>query len=160
METYHKYFFSYLGITHKLEKLTETPNFLLAADAFSRSPFYYTIIKKRQYCIDLLVERLELMRVSNPKNYEKSIFAIRKDFPILIKNSSRQLHVLLSTLITSSKIISAKVPDNLPILQAGFTSNSLLSDFPNNGSEEIPVILWSSSFHYLLKMDHCKTYFC
>ena len=138
--------FSYLGSVAKLKLLVENENFTITADAFNKSPFYYAINKKRQDCIDILLEKIGDMRLKHPKNHDLSILAIREDFLLLIKNSSMQLHHLLLGLISSSSLIYAKVPDALPILQVGITQNPLLTDFPENGAEDIPLVLQSSIF--------------
>ena len=140
------HYFCYSDDETKLKLLVKNENFLIAADAFYKSPFYYAIVKKRQNCVEILLEKVELMRSQNKQNYELSILAMRVDLPLLIKNSSRQLPQLLLGFIVSSSIIYAKVPDNFPILQLGFTPNPLISDFPKDGSEDIPVILQHSKF--------------
>ena len=84
------------------------------------------------------------MRLNNKTNYDLSIRAIRNDIPALIKNSPRQLHQLLSNLLFSSNLIYSKIPENFPILQLGVTQNPLLTDFPNTGSEDIPIIMQNS----------------
>ena len=138
------HYFSYSGTASKLKLLTENDDFVLAVDAFGRSPFYYAIVKKRQDCVDILLDAIECMRLNNTRNNELSILAIRNDIPILIKNSSRQLPLLLSNLIFSSNLIYAKIPEDLPILQVSFAQNPLLTDFPQDGLEEIPIILQHS----------------
>ena len=137
------HYFSYSGITFKLKLLFENANFVIALDAFLKSPFYYAIVKKRQDCIDVLLEKIELMRLQDPKNYELSIRAIRNDIPLIIKNSPRQLHQLLLGLISSSSLIYAKIPENLPILQSSFTKPHI-DDFISIESEDIQVILQHS----------------
>ena len=100
---------------------------MITADAFGKSPFYYARVKKRQDCVDILLDKIENMRLQNKNNYEVSIRAISNDIPIIIKNSARQLPQLLSNLMISSKLIYAKIPEKLPILQLGFTQSPLLS---------------------------------
>ena len=140
------HYFSYSGSVAKLKLLIENPNFTIAADAFCVSPFYYAIKKKRQDCVDILLEKIGDMRLKNPKNHDLSILAIRNDFLLLIKNSSRQVHHFLLGLLSSSSLTYAKVPDNLPILQVSFIQNPRLDDFPQNGPEDIPIILQHSIF--------------
>ena len=138
------HFYSYNGKQPSLEKLVKNPNFFLQADAFYKSPFYYAISKKRQDCIDVLLDRLEIMRTQNPENYKISIFAIRNDIPMIIKNSPRQLHLLLGGLIVSRSQIYAKVSEKLPILQVSFIPNPAIGDFTQSGTEEIPISLQHS----------------
>ena len=140
------HYFSYSGDESKLKLLVECDTFLLAVDVFYKSPFYYAIVKKRQNCVDLLLEKIEQIRLQYKKNYELSILAIRSDLPLIIKNSPRQLNQLLFGLMQSSSLIYAKVPDELPILQLGSTSNVHISDFPKDGSEDTPVLLQNSIF--------------
>ena len=129
-----------------MKLLIEHDNFVIGVDAFGKSPFHYAIVKKRQDCVDILLEKIEFMRLKNKKNYDLSIWAIRSDISLIIKNSPRQLHQLLSCLISSSKLIYAKIPGTLPTLQIGFSPNPLLTDFLTNGPEDIPVILKNSIF--------------
>ena len=74
------HYFSYSGSASKLKLLVKNDNFFIAADAFHKSPFYYAIVKKRQDCVDILLEKIEFMRLQNYKNYELSIRAIRNDY--------------------------------------------------------------------------------
>ena len=106
------HYFSYSGSANKLKLLIEHDNFVIGVDAFGKSPFHYAIVKKRQDCVDILLEKIEFMRLKNKKNYDLSIWAIRNDISLIIKNSPRQLHQLLSCLISSSKLIYAKIPGN------------------------------------------------
>ena len=140
------HYYSYLGLKGNLQKLVDNTNFCINVDAFSKSPFFYAISKKRQDCVDVLLDCLELMRVQNPKNYEMSIFAVRNDFILLINNSPRQLHTLLNNLITTSNQAYAKILNELPIFQVGFTPRPKIEDFSDKVSDEIPVILQSSKF--------------
>ena len=140
------HYFCYSGSAEKLKLLVENPNFTIGADAFRRSPFYYAIKKKRQDCVDLLLEKIGEMRMKDLKNHDLSMLAIRNDFLLLIQNSSRQVHHLLLGLLSSSSLIYAKVPNNLPILQVSFIQNPRLDDFPQNGLEDIPIVLQHSIF--------------
>ena len=140
------HYYGYLGNKTNLQKLLDDTGFIIKADAFSKSPFYYAILKKRQDCVDVLLEGLEAIRVLNLANYELSLFAIRNDFSILIKNSPRQLHQLLSNLIITREQRYAKVSGDFPILQEGLSQTPCLLDFPCTGSEEIPIILQHSRF--------------
>ena len=143
------HYYSHLGLKGNLQKLVENQNFLLKADAFYKSPFYYAILKKRQDCVDLLLEGLEIMRVKNRRNYEESLYAIRNDIVLLISNSPRQLHTLLSNVIASCNQAYARIPGYLPILQLGVAPNCKIEDFPSNGPEEISVELQTSIFPLL-----------
>ena len=138
------HYFCFSGSASKLKLLCENVNFRISVDCFCKSPFYYAILKRRQDCVDLLIEKLEIMRLQNKANYEMSIHAIRNDVPLIIKNSPRQLYQLLLGLISSGSLIYAKIPGDLPILQTGLTPNPRLNDFSQEGPEEIPVVLQHS----------------
>ena len=118
------HYFCFSGSASKLKLLCENVNFRISVDCFCKSPFYYAILKRRQDCVDLLIEKLEIMRLQNKANYEMSIHAIRNDVPLIIKNSPRQLYQLLLGLISSSNLTYAKVSDNLSILQLDYTKSS------------------------------------
>ena len=138
------HFFSYSGSGAKLKILVENANFTIAVDAFQKSPFYYALAKKRQDCVDILLEKIGDMRLKNPKNHALSILAIRNDFLLILKNSSRQVHHLLLGLLSSSSLINAKLTENLPILQLSLIQIPLVEDFPQDGLEEIPIVLQHS----------------
>ena len=136
------HYFSYSGSKDNLKLLFTHGNFALRTDAFGKSPIYYAIVKKRQDCVEILLESIELMRSQiNSKNYEWSLLAITNDFPVIMKNSPRQLNQLLVGLICSRELIYDKIPGDLPILQLGLTSNPFLSDFTHPECEDIPIKL-------------------
>ena len=160
------HYFCYLGSARMLKILIKKTDFSIKLDIFCRSPFYYAILKKRQDCIDVLLTKIEQMRLESLKNrehwqsqgvfdslqscgfslYDLSILALRTDFPLIIKNSPKKLPEFLSGLLYSSVLIFAKIyrPENLPILQTSFAQNPKPSDFPQTGFEEIPIVLQHS----------------
>ena len=140
------HYFCYSGDILKIKIIIECCNYAITADVFGKSPLYYAIVKKRQDCVDLLLEKIESMRYNYPRNYDDSVWGIRNDIPLLIKNSSRNLHQLLSGLLCSSSLIYSKVSEDLPILQLCLTQSCSIHDFPNGGIEDIPILLQYSKF--------------
>ena len=149
------HFFTYEGSMTSLELATEGTEFALTADIFKKSPFYYAHARGGRDYTDFLIERLEVMRENNPHNYGKSILALKNDIPLLIKDSPRQLHMILDNLLVSTKEIYAKVSEELPILQVSSSSVPQIKDFPQKGLEEIPIVLQSSRFP-LIGLNGCK----
>lgn len=140
------HYLAYRGDLNGIDVLTHDLNFTLKTDKFGKSAFYYAVIKKRQDCVDLLLEKVaSLCDTGKLVKYQHSIFALRNDFALIINNSSKQLHLLLKNLLISSKVVYAKIPSNtLPVLQLANTINAQLEDFFQGISEETPVLLQSS----------------
>ena len=140
------HYYCYQGNRIDLKKLIELPNFSIQTDAFCKSPFYYAILKNREDCVEALLERLDTMRVENSPNFQTSVCAIRDDISLIIKTSPKCLQLLLNNLFILHQQAYAKISRNLPIYQVGFTQIPQLSDFPCDGSEEVPVIIQASRF--------------
>ena len=137
------HFNAFTGDKKKLSELVNDPSFVLRTDLFGKSPFYYAIIKQQQGCVDILIKAIASSEKSNI--FQQSIFALRNDFILLIKNSSKNLHLLTEELIISSSHVFAKMNGiKFPVLQQGISISSNLMDFKQNNSQQIPVVLQSS----------------
>ena len=120
-------------------------NFELQSDIFGKSPFYYSIVKKHQNCIDLLIEFLISFEDRNISHFQHCCFAIKNDFPLIISNSSLVLPKLLEKLLISSPVIYAKIQKILPLYEFYDLTFPVLSNFDlireESELEETPVIL-------------------
>ena len=94
-------------------------SFILIADIFGKSPFYYAIKKKHQECVDILLEFISsLLLESNSESmrFKSTMHAMRNDFSLIIQNSSSKLPDFLKNLLVTSNIYFAKVDiKDLPI---------------------------------------------
>lgn len=143
---------SYLGQKEILESVTKSKTFFLKADNLGKSPIYYSIMKKYQDCTDVLLEfmiNLCLDPASNSR-CRTSLFAIRGEFGMIIKNSSRHLPEFLSSLLLVSSSQFAKVPYKLPRFHDDLPGSTPLAiDFEGKKSkttEEIPIKLLATPF--------------
>ena len=98
----YTHFLCYYGQSKVLQQLI-TPNFVIRADSFGHSPLYYSILNNDQSCTDVLLEFLiNLSKSNNHSLYITSFHALKKDFKLIIKNSSKKLPEFLSALMYSS----------------------------------------------------------
>ena len=144
--------FCFFGNSKELQALIN-PNFVIKCDSFEKTPFYYAIIKNNQSCVDLLLDfTISLFENTESQHFRTSLYAIRNDFVLLIKNSSRNLNLLLEKLLISSKIYFAKLTVNQTLPKFHFYECflPLPQDFTDkNGvinTEETPVVLQYTPF--------------
>ena len=140
------HFFIYRDKKEELSMLLALPNFILRADAFGKSPFYYADLKKHQGCIDMLLDGLDSLRESNIQNYEHSLLSIKNDFILLLKNSSKNLHKLLQNLLISSEIIYAKINASPPIVKTEYTSALITGEYTETEKDDVPILLKTTPF--------------
>lgn len=86
---------------HKvIKKLHKNPIIPLRSDDYGFSPLRYSILRKNQQCTDQLLKYMIILSES-PKSFIfiASIYAIRKDLPLLIKDLSCQLEIFFKCLL-------------------------------------------------------------
>lgn len=106
--------------------------FVLKADSFGHSPLYYSIINNDQECTDILFDFLiYLSRTSDNSSYITSFNAVKKDFPLIIKNISNKLPELLASILYTPKHkFYALCQESLPLIAFSKHQNIDLSNFP------------------------------
>ena len=138
------HYFSFTGKINELKRII-VPSFKLKCDIFGKSPFYYAIIRKQQNCVDFLIEFLTGIESTDSTQFTESFYAIRNDFSIIIRNSSRLLPSLLNKIFITSENMFAKMDDeDLPLYHYSSAYMPELKDFSNNfitgEIDEIPVV--------------------
>lgn len=131
----------FLGQDANIEPLLNA-SFKLKPDVFNRSPIYYAIFRKRQSCVDLLLNYLSTS-VGQSETLESfsNIYAIRHDFPMIISNSSVNLNSFLNVLLYKGPATFVKTSISLPNCQFSLNFIPNIKEFsvsPLN-AEVIPV---------------------
>ena len=153
----------YYGKFPDLEAFLNRSTFDLKCDIFGRSPFFYGIIESNQNCIDALIKYMNsFLQDKNSYKFGISLYAIRNDFLLIIKNSSLYLHILLKNIMVSSDILFAKIPRSLPTYHIFETSIPDLKDFVLQGQqgtiEENPYIFTRSAFPFMCAPGSYRNY--
>jgi WD40 repeat protein len=113
------HFFAFKGLTTEMIKMFND-SFVLKADIFGKSPFYYAIIKKHQDLVNNLLEFISSLfsnSYQKTMNFQTLMHSLKVDFPLIIKNSSKNLPIFLGKLLISSNIIFSKINNDLPMFQ-------------------------------------------
>ena len=99
------HFSAYKGETSTIEQLIKRNfRFKILADAFGRSPLFYSIFNKHRRLTDLLIEYLvDLSEINEFQLYFDCFDAIKIDLPKIIENSSKNLCVLLEKTVFISQ---------------------------------------------------------
>lgn len=143
------HFICYFGRSDILKKLLND-DCVIKADLFGKSPFYYSIKKNSQECLDALLEFFaSLLSSKSPLQSQRvlnSVYAIRNDFRIIIESSSKLLVPFLKKLLVNSSIIFAKLNKKFPSFRFSRILNPRLEEFGNNEekAEEISLVLKTS----------------
>ena len=151
---------AYLGYPKVIIELLDD-NASIKTDYFGKSPLYYAINKSNQDCVDNILEFLVRQSESNDKTRIHTSFgAIANDLPIIIKNSSKNLHLLLKSCLIPTDTTFAKVNQELPIYKFNQNFIPFTNDFIQENSksnELIPVIMKYTPFTLPCKMgtDEC-----
>ena len=85
----------------------------IKADGFGKSPFFYSIACKNQYCTQLNLSYI--IYTKNQQVLEQSLHAIRNDFFLIIDNSSKQLPNFLSKIFLSTEVELISEPVDFPL---------------------------------------------
>ncbi|OMJ69001.1 hypothetical protein SteCoe_33390 [Stentor coeruleus] len=149
--------FAYYGQTAYLRNIMNH-RFVLKTDIFRHSPVYYGIVKQYQTCVDVILDYL----ISNASkadslNYQSSVYALRNDFCLLIRNSSSMLHMFLQNLLVSSKSVFMKTSTRIPEFRFDNHSIPIYKDFLNSMGQENLVKLQYIPFSlpYILGSNEC-----
>ena len=141
---------AYLGYSKVLKELLDD-NASIKTDYFGKSPLYYAINKQKQECVDNILEFLVHQSESNDKSRIHTSFgAIANDLSMIIKNSSKGLHLLLKSCLIPTESTFAKVTEELPIYMYNTNFLPIAKDFTQgkteNNDELIPIIMKYTPF--------------
>ena len=106
---------SYKGDKTALKKcLKPGSDIIIKTDLFGKSPFFYSITKKHQKCVQILLNYLIKLRPENKNTFYCSLNSTRNDFILIINNSSKQLPAYLNKIIIDYEIVSVPLTHTLP----------------------------------------------
>lgn len=123
------HFLAYVANIDALKTVLKLPDFVLTCDNFGKSPFYYAILRKNQNVIDLLLEHLALLKLTEDTQYNLSYYSLRNDFYIILKNSSSKLPNFLRRMLFSSSICSIKMQKSLPDIRPSNFPHPIVKNF-------------------------------
>lgn len=120
---------------------------ILRADAYGKSPLFYTISNKHQDCTQIIMEYI--ISLKSPQNVilENSLHSVRNDFTLIIKNSSNLLPDFINKILLTSEYKTIPETANFPqtILQP--LCYPILEKFELlENSREMPAIIKFSAF--------------
>ena len=128
----------------------------IKTDYFGKSPLYYALAKQNQDCVDSILDFLISQSESKDKSKIQSSFgAISNDLPMIIRNSSKRLHLLLKSCLIPTAPTFAKVNQDLPIYMFNTNFLPIANDFitGNTKNNELsPVIMKYTPFTLPSKM--------
>ena len=146
---------AYLGYSKVINELL-VDNASIKTDYFGKSPLYYAISKQEQESIDTILNFLVRQSESNDKSRIHTSFgAIANDLPMIIRNSSKDLHLLLKSCLIPIDTTFAKVNQELPIYKFNQNFLPIAQDFTQGKTEDnesIPVIMKYTPFTLPSKM--------
>ena len=125
-------------------------NSKIKADYFGKSPLFYAISKHNQDCVDTILDFLILGSEAKDKSRIQSSFAaITNDFPMIIRNSSKSLHLLIKSCLFPVIATFANISEDLPVFMFNENFMPVINDFVKEGEKSlklVPVIMKYSPF--------------
>ena len=113
---------------------------VLKTDYFGKSPLFYTFATQNQSCFELILDFL--ISLSKSKDWHRaslSLSAISKELPLIIKNSSKKLPLLLNACLVPTKRTFVRVNRELPIFRYNHKILPDMSDFIEEPLENAPI---------------------
>ncbi|OMJ87466.1 hypothetical protein SteCoe_10797 [Stentor coeruleus] len=123
---------AYKGCHLVLEKLLEKPIVYLQTDNYGFSPLRYSLERQNQQCTDQLLKYINFLSENPQSNiFIASLHSVRKDFCLLLRNSSSQLQDFFSSCLHSysDQIQSIEPREQLPTLSILSTWTVSIDDF-------------------------------
>ena len=139
---------AFKGEKNTLKKWFEAESLLtIRADAYGKSPLFYSIMSKHQECTQIIMEYIISLRSPQKSVLENSLHSVRNDFSIIIKNSSNLLQDFINKIFLTTDYNMVPETENFPqmILQSIYNPTIEKFDLPEN-KRLMPAVIKFSAF--------------